>query len=825
MNKVIALFLTLGITIEGFADLPAPLDLGPAPVAESPGGNGLPVMKGKAAPGAPELGAGMESVLADETLSFTGTGLAGASLRVWWEGGVSELEPLRSRGDCLQAILPKTAPASTLLIWPEKGGLAGTPIRLNGATLWWAWPRQIEATADNTVRLFGKHLTLGEHTPVVILETPEGRREAAEIVKAQDTHLEVRLPEELTPGTLTAWAHNGTGGKYGWSDPVSIEVKAAASPLREFVLEDYDVPKDGRSDCSEAFIAAIADCVEAGGGVIRLGRGAYILKTPVVLPAGVPIVLRGAGMGSYEAKTDSFGDEESEGTLVTDWLAGPKPNQFTAGGNTMITLTSPGQRIEDLTLRLVADVSPVELDGAVVRVHGPETALVRTRLVSHHMGTCSVKIGSGVSDLRMEGCEFYFAGPGVTVEDYEIAPPTYLRFADCVFRGSFRVGRGVIADALRLGGVARVIVERCDFSSVDRAHGRLLSRSFISGGGGHHHWLAGNRSHDVGAHPSVPAIDKNISEQYLYHRTLDDFPASVTSADATTLRFALSAENSTATIRGGGGTRTHRGLPDATRIATGQWGIFITRGKGLGQWRIVKGLLPDGGYELERPWRIVPAGGNLLVITRMNYQNVITGNFISPGVTAADIQPLHKNTGIFLHHQSFDNLITGNTLKNLGQALAVGHDYHQPSAWNLFEGNRIENVAGMAGGTSSASCFYTERLMRPPPSAPYTVHAYGIGNVFRRNTGKGAEDAAGVIGYSFADDRRYPSAYTAHEQSGILMSVIEHNDLTGAGEGLILTEPLNWPVVRRNQITTTEARQPAVQTRAADGMIAPYLNP
>ena len=177
----------------------------------------------------------------------------------------------------------------------------------------------------------------------------------------------------------------------------------------------------------------------------------------------------------------------------------------------------------------------------------------------------------------------------------------------------------------------------------------------------------------------------------------------------------------------------------------------------MGQWRVITRVLDNGVYEINKPWRLVPAPGDWVTVQPIKRNNIVYNNYMCPAPEPEDIVRSHKNTGVFFHHQAFDNIVANNSMKNIGQGLAIGMDYAQPCAWNVYRENRMENVTGNAGGTAPDPCFYIERLTRPPATAPYLAHTYGLGNVFRANTGDGA-DAAGMVGYSYPNDRRYPSA-------------------------------------------------------------------
>ena len=182
------------------AAVPAPVDIPPPPGGvESPGSSGLPDIQGHGVPGTPMISAISEVTFPGETLVTTGHGLTGARLQVWTEGMVFTIKPLRSAGNRLQGVVPeqvdgRPVPISTMLVWPERDGKVGAPIRVNGATAWWAWPCRFRVGQDKDLRVFGKNLTVEGGEPVV----------------------------DLVPGEYRLRVHNGTGGVYGWSEAAAV---------------------------------------------------------------------------------------------------------------------------------------------------------------------------------------------------------------------------------------------------------------------------------------------------------------------------------------------------------------------------------------------------------------------------------------------------------------------------------------------------------------------------------------------------------------------------------------------------------------------------
>ncbi len=154
---------------------------------------------------------------------LTGDHLSGAGLRVWLEGRLENLPPLRTADNRMEAVLPKTWPATTMLVWPVRGERAGRPIRVNGATAWWAWPPRItqeDAAKPTSVWLMGKNLKVGSAEPRVYVNGP-GVAQWISVLAAQPYQLTAQLPAGLRPASIT----NMRGA------PVLSDVKAIWYPF------------------------------------------------------------------------------------------------------------------------------------------------------------------------------------------------------------------------------------------------------------------------------------------------------------------------------------------------------------------------------------------------------------------------------------------------------------------------------------------------------------------------------------------------------------------------------------------------------------------
>ncbi|NQU45153.1 hypothetical protein HQ520_17860 [bacterium] len=127
---------------------------------------------------------------------------------------------------------------------------------------------------------------------------------------AEPYHLEGIPPKNLRPGSYQIWGHNGTGGPWGWSEPVSLEVIEGPDKqnLKTFRVDDYAaVPNDGLDD-ADAIEKAVRAAAQAGGGIVLFSEGTYHLSRHIDTPADAPGGIRfvGAGMGDQTGRLTRY---------------------------------------------------------------------------------------------------------------------------------------------------------------------------------------------------------------------------------------------------------------------------------------------------------------------------------------------------------------------------------------------------------------------------------------------------------------------------------------------------------------------------------------
>jgi hypothetical protein len=789
--------ITLWLAVTG-----AGADSAPSPAAAPPVPPGIdtqpvtdpPPITDRWLADAPQISAASGNAGPDDTLVLTGARLSGASLGLWSGRGVVNVEPLRSDGQRMIAVVPKTAGEGVMLVWPERDGQAGVPIRVNAPAAWWAWPCRVDPRQASELRVFGRNLSgFGQARPVVVYARENQSARTAEVSSRSPYELRVVLPEGLEPGRYQVWVHNGTGGRYGWSEPTAFEVSSPpVIPDRVVRVDDYIRRGTG---VSLAIRRAIRDVQSAGGGTVAFGAGAYVLDRPIIVPAGPAVRLRGSGRGRWDPGLGKMIDPQGTATVIRYPQGLP--------GLMVIDVQAPGSRISDLAVICDSDAprSAIRLDTRDLAVR--RCLVVRTREDTPVVGIHSSY--RGAANHVIESNTIYGVSYCVRVGDGS----DYVKISDNVFRGSFNKGSTTTSNAVVNHGGNQMILERCDFRGVDRTHGKVLSRTcLLYRSSIRNTYIAQNTSSEVGQHPSVTGVDGNTGEQYIFHRQGEE-GGHFNVAQAS--RTEISVEG---------------GLP-AQVTAGGDWIVFITLGPGAGQWRTIVGRTDPGAAVLDRPWRVVPQPGSVAVIQQAFRHNIVYANTVDAPIDPGEGM---KMVGVYFYMLAFENIVASNTLNNVAVGVAIASDADMPSAWNLVVDNTIEQApgyargdsrgtggqtvgetggqtGGYAGWTAEMPMFLNEhaRGLRAPQRIGITGWI-GLGNTFRSNLGRRAP-AAAAVGWLLGK-RQKATDYRVDPRRGLVMTVLEHNRFQDVPRGVLLSAPSNWTVLRGNTFTGKAADDP-----------------
>ena len=797
---------------------------------DSPGQSPLTLAAERIHPDAPAIAECSRMVRPGETIVVTGARLEGAKLHIACGDKTVIVDPIKSDDNKLLAVLPELLPAAMMTIHPVKEGpggarLFGAPIRINAAEAFWSWPCRVEArdTGRQTVRLFGRNLDLGEHaTPVVTLskaiDDPRllNTAQPLEIVTREPYHLEARLPDGLGTGAYRLHVHNGAGGTSGWGAPVTFEV---VEP-RPGVDKTFDVNtfiRDAKGDVDDGIAGAIAAAQKAGGGTVRFGGRLYVINRPIVVPEGPPVVLKGIGMGEWDARLNRL---SGKATHVRDYLA--HLGRFK--GREMFDVQARGSRIEDMhiTLGSIEWYFPEGKQGGVyvkwptpnaVVLAGEDQSLVRCRLTAVNDNTELIVCRGGArANQRVTGCEIHLTQRGLILDDRS----NYVRIDNCSFVGHYRTGVGLDNNAVMSKGGHHFVMERCRFRGFDPKNGQVLCRTILMNNSAIRcAYMAHNESRDMGMHASVPAANFGSGEQYLFHQwgPLGGVFRVVSSDGA---KLTLDAD--------AGVTRQDARFPAPMDLSDdGRWVVFVASGAGAGQWRAI------AKHEKERVtvspgWRIEPEKGALVKVQRVFRHNIIYGNTVDAMPDPEVREHSGMSTGCTMWFLTVDNIVANNRFAHLGKGVTMYPAPDRPTAWNEIRDNAFVEIGGAAARGQKENFVISEKRFIPWPGTPIEEDRgwAGVGNAFRNNTAEGCDGPAGHISYHrilVYDPAKVPEL---GPDRGVIMPVVEGNTFKGMAGPFMLGAPAVWPVVRENVFEVKGGGAP-VEFKEREQAIGPVL--
>ena len=285
---------------------------------------------------------------------------------------------------------------------------------------------------------------------------------------------------------------------------MSTAVRGADGPsptLKVFDIVQYGAKGDGKTFDTAALQKALDDCGGAGGGIVRVPAGKYLIK-PISLHSGITLQL---DEGATLQATDDPADYRSTGgmlSLITGrgltniaitgkgtidgagprWWepvkAAKRAGQPEPGGRPrLISLTRCEHvRVEGVTLAnspsfhlVPSDCEDVEITGVTIRApaDSPNTDAIDPA-ASRHVRITGCVLDVGDDNVAIKSGHADAAHPGAACVD--------IRVSDCTMLH----GHGMSIGSETLGGVSNVVVERCTFT--DTVNGLRIKSSRERGG-------------------------------------------------------------------------------------------------------------------------------------------------------------------------------------------------------------------------------------------------------------------------------------------------------------------------------------------------------
>ena len=295
---------------------PAPLNLvKPSPEPSFPAGFDLfvpPVTASQPLAGAPAIAEWTKTGKPDAAIALTGSKFStytgddagkDTQFQVFGQGvGGSFSGPasiLRLDGLKAAVILPAGLPAnSEYLIWPVNSVGAGNPVAVNATESWWVGPNA--ATRGDTVSVFGRNLAHNGNTVTSYIYIQKSGLPGvwANVTAANPYKVDFTVPASLANGTYQVWAHNGHGGHYGWSGPLTLTINNGTPwTTQTFNVKSYGAKGDGVTDDEAAIQSALDAASRVPWSTLYLPTGTYMISKGFLIPS------QGRWLGDGSTKT------------------------------------------------------------------------------------------------------------------------------------------------------------------------------------------------------------------------------------------------------------------------------------------------------------------------------------------------------------------------------------------------------------------------------------------------------------------------------------------------------------------------------------------
>ena len=663
---------------------------------------------------------------------------------------------------------------------------ASPAVVLNAPQSWWLQGDETDAaTPGGWLRVFGLNLDLRGAAKLVLSQS--GRPVVELTPQAIDAYnFKVNLPPSLAPGAYEVSFVSGEAateatvalGRFTLvapkaavpADKVFNVTTFGAVPAQPDSIQYYTGMKAADQVDSTAAIQKALDAAgAAGGGVVFIPRGVYVLSAGLKIPAQV--TLRGAGQGQTVLSwIDENLPREKQVLSKLGWGSllfkpvkdpGSKPHPFLIKG--------PGHfGVEDLAIYAVNHTAGIQTDfpdtaatAGHVKIRRVVMRLDRfilTRDNNSRHYTNSEEIFLHRLKEEPQRCAtwqgaIHLSGPNIEITDCDL----YSSMSTLVLNGA----SGLIARN-------RIAAVPTQWSVLGRKSRRLIfeQNECLNGGVSllNVHNTAGNDSKGGGSSTfsgELYCARNSIKDVYMKDRDggfVSDFHAPL----GIYTGWAVSSDGARATLS----------KPMVGKDLTRNWAgaiVSVVDGKGAGQVRFMKSL-NGSEVEVDHPWQVPLDATSFITISKALYRSLFVENAVADCGNA-----------VSLWGGGVEMVVAGNRSNRGGSfnIITLCHDdQFMPTLRVQFVDNVISDGAGWGAGylfpRGSLIGTYTytplsfQRVVEKNKGQPIDAADYSgplaIDQVFRRNRIEttGAFYAGGVVGNVL-----FENGFVAHSQIGV----------------------------------------------------------
>lgn len=165
-------------------------------------------------------------------------------------------------------------------------------LRLNAPVVYWVQGERGRTVAPGGwVRVFGRDIARRADRTRLILVAESGTVVEVPAIAGDLWSARFTIPKGVAPGRYRLRVFNGDGGIDGAVESGEINVDAGGPrEAATFDVRRYGAVGDGSVDDTKAIVAALEAAGGAGGGIVRLPRGRYLVSAQLVVPPDVSLV-------------------------------------------------------------------------------------------------------------------------------------------------------------------------------------------------------------------------------------------------------------------------------------------------------------------------------------------------------------------------------------------------------------------------------------------------------------------------------------------------------------------------------------------------------
>jgi hypothetical protein len=599
------------------------------------------------------------------------------------EAGSKVLRIVKNEPQVLTCDFPDDLFSVYAIVAMGKKGLS-KPVLVNAAKT--EWLSNATASSGDTVRVFGRNLVnldlypapqvfqqakgygsyLNAPVTKISIEAPDGSFKTCKIVKASAYDVHFIIPAASADGSYKVYAHNGLGGKYGWSEPVGLGIQepkvwpSKVFNVKDFGTTGYAVDNEaGWNDDAPAIQKALDAAGANGGGIVYFPAGSYYVTQTMVIPKYT--VLRGE---SRERSWIFFPNAQGHG----------KHKDFAAASKVQVGLRG----ISDFTLENLS-------------IHSVYTNMLVAAPFSRDSAKeySEIDISQRADNVTIDNCNLVHE----PYMDYHTRRGDPLLEKSSNFDESWGMRATValhgdnikiVNSRIRGGGMAVVLIS-CRFVRVanneliiGRAANAIASREF--------------------GYPKLPRPQKIIIEDnniwpatpvshsgIWIHATSQDMYLARNSVQLTwgcdsegLLWHGWGPEKAFEIQSATDNTIT---LKDVEKVDALGWLCVISKGKGIGQKRMVKEI-KGNTLVLDQPLDLIPGEGSKLSLVFYN---------VHENITIVQNKLADTGAGIFCWGESWGWIVDGNSLARGGGVMFDQCAFSPDRAWSGNYFNQILN--------------------------------------------------------------------------------------------------------------------------------------